>query len=231
MTYEALAAAAAGGLLWLDRFQVFRIMVSRPIVAAPLVGWAAGDLGAGLASGLLYELLWLRRPPVGGYIPPDGTLASVATAGASAIVRADLGTDVTATVFLSFLVLFPVAFLGSRVDHLLRVEVGKLARRGEHALASEHPTHVYGLIVGALGLEFFVISTVLFCVISAGSLVIDEVGRRLSPATLKAFAVAFYIVPLVGVADMVIGVQGRKSAILFVCGLAAALALGYFFAW
>lgn len=231
MMHEALAAAAIGGLLWLDRFQVFRIMVSRPIVAAPLVGWAAGDLHAGLAAGLLFELLWLRRPPVGGYIPPDGTLASVATAGASAIVRTGLGTDVTATVFLAFVVLYPVAFLGSRVDHVLRVQIGGLARRGERALASGEPRRVYGYIAAALCLEFFVISLVLFCVIAAGSLVIDAVGQTLSRSTLKAFGVAFYIVPLLGVADTLLGMQGEKSTLLFLGGFVAALALGYFFAW
>jgi hypothetical protein len=147
------------------------------------------------------------------------------------VVRAGLGADVTAAVFLSFLVLFPVSFLGSKIDRALRIEVGKLARSAEGALASGQPGQVYRSIAAALALEFAVISAVLFCIIAGGSLVIDGIGRRLSPTTMKAFGIAFYVVPLLGVADTALSVPGRRGAMVFLGGLTVALAVGYFFVW
>ena len=115
MMREVLLTGAVGGLLWLDRFQIFQVMISRPIVAAPLVGWIVGDINSGLASGLIFEMLWLRRPPLGGFIGPDVTLASIAVSSVSAAVRSETGVDLLPVVLMSFLLLFPVSFLGTRL--------------------------------------------------------------------------------------------------------------------
>ena len=127
MIQQSLLAGAVGGLLWLDRFQLCQVMISRPIVAAPIVGWSVGDTAAGVAAGILFELLWLRIPPVGGFIAPDVTMASIATAAVAAGVRSSTDVGVTAGVFLSFLFLLPLCVVGKKVDELLRLGLGKIA--------------------------------------------------------------------------------------------------------
>jgi PTS system mannose-specific IIC component len=223
MIHEALLAGAVGGLLWLDRFQLFQVQISRPLVSAPLVGWILGDLSAGLASGLLFELLWLRRPPVGGYIPPDSTLASIATAAVSAMVRAHTGLPLTATVFLSFLFMLPVAHLGKKLDSFLRVGLGTLARRAEEVLhrGSERGIYIYGLTALALG--FCCALAALFPVIILGTVITQELARLIPPLYIKACAYGFYVVPLVGVADMMAGPQYARYILLFILGFAAFL--------
>ncbi len=223
MIHEALLAGAVGSLLWLDRFQLFQVQISRPLVSAPLVGWILGDLSAGLASGLLFEMLWLRRPPVGGYIPPDSTLASIATAAVSAVVRAHSGLPLTATVFFSFLFMLPVAHLGKKLDGFLRVGLGVLALRAEAVQRRdpERGIYIYGLTALALG--FSCALAALFSVIVLGTVIMQELARFIPPLYIKACAYGFYVVPLVGVADMMAGPQQARYVLLFVLGFAAFL--------
>lgn len=231
MIHEALLAGAVGGLLWLDRFQLFQVQISRPLVSAPLVGWILGDLSAGLASGLLFELLWLRRPPVGGYIPPDSTLASIATAAVSAMVRAHTGLPLTATVFISFLFMFPIAHLGKKLDGFLRVGLGALARRAEEAQrrGPERGIYIYGLAGLALG--FSCALAALFSVILFGTVIVQELALLIPPPYIKACAYGFYVVPLVGVADMMAGPQQTGPVLLFVAGFVGFLCAALLLNW
>ncbi len=228
MVYEALLAGVLGGLFWLDRFQIFQLMLSRPMIVAPVVGWALGDLASGFAAGLLYQVLWLERPPIGGYIPPDSTLASVATAAVSALARADSSAPLTAVVFVSFLFLFPLSFVGARLDFFVRTGLGKLARTAEEALlnGSEIPVSKYfagGLILG-FGCSFLV----LFPAILIGGILVSLLIEQCSVAAVRSFELSYYVVPLVGVAELVRGLQEKRLIMLFAAGFLLSLGIGLF---
>lgn len=75
-TLPLLCAGTA--LLELDNAHVAQTMVSRPIVAGPLVGWLAGSPDVGMAFGVFCEMLTADEPPVGHVVPLNGTLASAA---------------------------------------------------------------------------------------------------------------------------------------------------------
>lgn len=226
MIREALIAAAVGGLLWLDRFQIFQVMISRPIVCAPIIGGVAGDLEAGLATGMLFELLWLRRPPVGGYIPPDATLASIATAAVSSVVRSETGVALAPVVFLSFLFLFPVAFLGNMLDTRLRIQLGRLARQAEEALAQEGERGLGPYFARALLSGFCIASLALFPIILSAAYALTELTMRLSPAFLRALGFGFYVVPLLGTVDLMAGLSDKRYLVLFLVGFVVSLGCG-----
>jgi PTS system mannose-specific IIC component len=224
MVLRVLLTGAVGGLLYLDRFQLFQTMASRPMVAAPLVGWVAGDLSAGLAAGLVFEMLWLRRPPVGGFVPPDATLASVATAAVAALVRQSTGTPVTATVCLSFLLLFPVSMMGVRLDVLVRLVLGNLARKVEAAQRNDldvsfYPYLIAGLLVG-FGSAFLVLSFLIFF----SAFILMHVVPWLPASCIRAAGFAFYVVPLLGAADLMVRLDDVQDRVLFFVGFATAAA-------
>ena len=75
--YNAFRISLAGGFLALDRTAAMQTMVSRPIVAAPVIGYILGNPSAGLAVGTLLELLFIGDLPVGRYIPVHETDLSV----------------------------------------------------------------------------------------------------------------------------------------------------------
>ncbi|MGD9019102.1 MAG: PTS sugar transporter subunit IIC, partial [Desulfuromonadales bacterium] len=74
---DYLLAGMVSMLTGLDRVAFVQFMISRPLVAGPLTGWVLGDPLTGLEVGMLLELLWLGRLPVGAAIPPDDTQVAV----------------------------------------------------------------------------------------------------------------------------------------------------------
>ena len=69
-----------GGVLALDGTSVGQLMVSRPLVAATLTGWACGSASAGAMLGLVLEALHLHVLPVGAARTPEAAPAAVAAA-------------------------------------------------------------------------------------------------------------------------------------------------------
>jgi mannose PTS system EIIC component len=223
MVLKAILAAGVGGLLSLDRFQVFQLMLSRPLVAGPVVGWTVGDVAAGFAAGLLFELLWLRDPPVGGHVPPDVTAASMALAGVCGIVRSETGVPLSALACLGFLLIVPLAFVGALLDESIRVQLGRLARGAELALIHGNDRQVYGYLAAGLGLGFVSQFVLLFPVILVGSFVLSAVVSLLPDKLLRAAGVAFYVIPLIGVGEIMVWLDGKEYVGFFVAGLLACI--------
>src|SRR5467141_1317429 len=74
-------AALIGGLSAIQRKGAFQLMLSRPIVLAPLLGWALGDAQGGLVLGIPLELLFLGGVNLGGSLPDNESLLAVALFG------------------------------------------------------------------------------------------------------------------------------------------------------
>lgn len=227
MITEAVLAGALGGVLWLDRFQIFQAMISRPLVSAPLVGWACGDFSAGLASGLLFEMLWLRRPPVGGFVSPDVTLASIATCAVSASVRTETGADLFPIVFFSFIILLPSSFLGAKLDILLRTLLGWISPSAERLQASGNDRGVLLYFFAALGLGFLMAFLFLFPITLAGTFLLVRLVPVVPPPVMKAMGMAFFLVPLLGILDLLTGLEQRPHTILFLIGFLVSLGVSF----
>ncbi len=226
MIEHALLASVVGAILWLDRFQVLQIMVSRPVVAGPLVGLVLGNVTVGVATAILYELLWLRKPPLGGYIPPDVTLASVATTAVAALVTTETGGSSLAVVFLSFVMLFPMCFVGAEVDRVHRKVLGRLARTTEDALRhSGDSPHLTSFLL-ALLLGFALAASVLFPVVLGGCVLVRGAWLMLPPSGARVLECAFYMIPIVGVADLMASRDTKPHRLLFVLGFCMAIGAG-----
>ncbi|MGB1779024.1 MAG: PTS sugar transporter subunit IIC, partial [Longimicrobiales bacterium] len=78
---ELLRFGVLGGLLGLDGTAVGQFMMSRPLVAGWLSGWAAGAPGLGITIGAILELFLLVSFPTGGARFPEGSTAAVVAVG------------------------------------------------------------------------------------------------------------------------------------------------------
>lgn len=135
-------AAAVSLLAGLDRTAVLQLMISRPIVAAPLAGWLLGNAAIGLEIGAFLELLWLGRIPVGASIPPDDT--QVAIGCTFLAITQYPGPPVAATVFsiLCLLAALPFGRIGGFFDRLARRRNECLWMRAQRALDEQR----YGVV-------------------------------------------------------------------------------------
>ena len=108
---QVLKLSFLAGLLGVDATAALQSLVSRPLVAGGLAGWVLGDVGTGLATGSLVELLWMGGVPVGSLVPPDGTRASIFAASAAVLMPQWIpGTDPLAAASLGLLAAVPVGF-------------------------------------------------------------------------------------------------------------------------
>ena len=149
--------ALFGGIIGLDKTAVGQIMVSQPVVAAPLIGWALGDLTTGLITGVVLELIWLVDIPVGTFVPADSTVAAV-FATAIAILGSPEGPQLSLTGF-SILLTVLLAPVTMRADTIIRNFNARLVHRVQ---ASSEPlglalsrSHRAGLLV--FFLKFFIL--------------------------------------------------------------------------
>ena len=126
----AAVAALIGGLAAVERKGALQLMLSRPIVLAPLLGWALGDPRGGLVLGVPLELIFLGGVNLGGSLPENETL--LAAALTSAVVPAGIaaGTGVDAPLAaLGLALLYPLAVVGRRLDRASETHNAQLSDR------------------------------------------------------------------------------------------------------
>jgi mannose/fructose/N-acetylgalactosamine-specific phosphotransferase system component IIC len=104
--------------LSLDETAVGQFMVSRPIVAGPLVGWLIGRADIGLEMGALIELIWIGDLPVGAHLPLDLTMLT----GTSVALACELvkGQSPEAVMTYALGISIPLAILSTEAEVLLR---------------------------------------------------------------------------------------------------------------
>jgi|GEM_PF-281516 len=125
---QAALAALFGGAAAIERKGALQLMLSRPIVLAPLLGWALGDVQGGLVMGVPLELLFLGGVNLGGSLPDNETL--LAGAVTSMVVPAGLATGLGVEPVLAALglaLLAPLAIAGRKLEQLSERRNGELA--------------------------------------------------------------------------------------------------------
>jgi mannose/fructose/N-acetylgalactosamine-specific phosphotransferase system component IIC len=132
----ACAAALLGGLASIERKGAFQLMLSRPLVLAPLFGLLLGDLAGGLFIGVPLELLFLGGVNLGGSVPENETLlcAALASAAIPAGLAAGTGVD-EALAALGLTLLAPLALLGRWLDRQGEIRAVSLSARARVAVA------------------------------------------------------------------------------------------------
>lgn len=150
-----LLGAGMAVLLGLDRTAVLQIMISRPLVAGPLVGLVLGDMLTGLTVGMLLELLWLCRMPVGASIPHDDTQITVSATTLAIALSGELGGGVGLTLG-ALLVALSLGKIGQSVERAVRTQNQRLPAVALARLQNgHHPAverlHLLGLVNFALG--------------------------------------------------------------------------------
>src|SRR6056297_3604623 len=103
MLWGAIVAWGCG----LDRVAAGQFLLSRPLVAAPL-------------TGVLLELLWLGRLPVGAAVPPDDTQVAIAATVMTLFLGRTLHADGHELLLLCVLTSLPLGKVGQYSEHYAR---------------------------------------------------------------------------------------------------------------
>jgi len=220
---DYLLAGMVAMLTGLDRVALVQMMISRPLVAGPLTGLVLGKPLLGLEVGMLLELLWLGRLPVGAAIPPDDTQVSVGATVLAFSMGQILGLTGMPMVILAVLIAIPLGKFGQIFDRLARQVNDRLAASGLQAL--EHGDtkrlermHLMGLVSFALA------SLATACVIVlVGSVILFYLAPLLIGAVREAGLSLQYSLIMVGAASLLGTINVNRSISLFCAAFSGTL--------
>ncbi len=151
MTLSLTLGALVSLICGLDRVAILQMMVSRPIVAAPLTALLLGEPLVGLQIGVMVELLWLARLPVGAAVPPDDTQVAIASSVLVIALGQSLDASGTELLLLCLFVAIPLGKVGQYFDRYAREYNVRLVKQVSSALSrgsflAAEGQHLRGLI-------------------------------------------------------------------------------------
>ena len=212
---ELAIGAGAALVCGLDRIAALQIMISRPIVAAPLVGWLLGDVAVGLEIGLMVELLWQARLPVGAAIPPDDTQVSIAGTVLAVSLGKLLGQSGLEYQLLCLLIALPFGKFGQFFDRFARQYNGRKIAQSDRWLENGQ---FYAMErAHRMGLCCFALAAVgTYLVIICGGLVMIPLLAPLLLPSLEVSAEWLRIaLPLVGISVVLGTINVSRALTLF----------------
>jgi PTS system mannose-specific IIC component len=212
-----LLGAGMAVLLGLDRTAALQIMISRPLVAGPLVGLLLGDALTGLTVGMLLELLWLCRMPVGASIPHDDTQIAVSATTLAIALSGTFGKGVGLTL-CALLVALPLGKIGQVVERTVRSRNQRLPEAAQLSLLhgglpAIERLHLLGLgnfALGALATYTAIVLIGRWLMITGGPYFLDLLTRQAAWIQLALI--------LVGVATLLQALNVRRAYALFFSG-------------
>jgi len=211
----------------LDRVAILQIMVSRPIVAAPLTALALGEPLLGLQLGMMVEMLWLARLPVGAAVPPDDTQVAVASTVLAIVLGQKLNASGMELTLLCLLVAIPLGRVGQYFEHHARQRNVRLAYRVDSALeqgalATAESQHLRGLG------NFSLAAIATYATIVAGGLLLVPLLLPLVQKPLSYSSAWIELaLPLIGIA-VILGTINVSRAITLFC---ASFCMSFLLMW
>ncbi len=154
MIKQIFAISLVGGFINLDDVPMIQVMVSQPIVAAPLIGWIFGDLKCGLVIGAFLELMMVYLLPIGCSVPLDGSLAAIIATGICLLISPSFPGQREAMISLAITFALPFSALAQRGSILIRRLNGKISARAQRMVLDEKLRNIALLHLSGIGLFY-----------------------------------------------------------------------------
>jgi mannose PTS system EIIC component len=217
MVMKAVIVSVIGGFLCLDR-TCLQTMLSRPVVIAPLTGFLLGDVLTGLSIGAFLELLWIDKPQIGIYVPPNDSLLAVMIVSSLLLASGQYEQTRHEAIAFAFLLFIPLGYITQRMDTALIESNEALSEKAIQAAKAADPREIARLHMRAIAKTFAVYCLFLFFCIIAGVIIIESVFPLLPIYVFKAMGLMYLIIPAVLIAVCLNTVKIRSTVPLF-CAL------------
>jgi len=222
MILKLIMVSLIGGFLCLDRTCI-QIMLSRPVVIAPLTGLLLGDVMTGLSIGAFLELLWIDKTQIGISVPPNDSLIAVMIVSSLLLAGAQFGQARREVMTFAFLVFMPLGYITQKMDTAIIQSNEHLSEKALVAANAADPGGIARQHLSAIVKTFVVYSLFLFFSIIAGVMIIEAAFPLLPAVVLKAMAMMYVIIPAVLIAVCLNTVKMRRTIPIFCAFFMAAL--------
>lgn len=211
---ELLLLTFIGAIASMDATSVGQLMISRPIVVGPLVGCYLGSSQAGLAVGMIIELVWMNVIPLGTSVIPDVTVVSILATywGIWSARLLNLRTTFNVVSLLLGLALaLPVGIYFKKSDIALRRYNIKLMHRAEDLLRQGDELAIGRITWLALFINFSKNFVLYFLCLFGGRYLVLFCQQLLGEKLQQGLEFAFPMLPLVGFGIFLANFLGRKE--------------------
>ena len=226
---QVALAGLWGGLVALERKAFLQAMLSRPLVAATVMGGLLDDVASGLAVGLVLELYFLGTANLGASLPENDTLAATGTSAAAATLTTATGAGSTPAMWsLAVLLFIGLGRVGLKGDRLLEGYTARLARK---ALASAEVGDLTRAVRQNLwGMwPHFILYGCLTSLCALLGFFVEPLLSALPPAVVRGLAWAWPAIASVAAALAAQGSHARRAPLYAALGAAAVTVTVVFF--
>ncbi len=214
MLIKSIEVAIAGGILCLDRV-FLQAMISRPLIAGPIIGALLNDPYTGLIAGAFVELIWIDRLPIGNHIPPNGSVVAILITAGSILAGNQLGQLSQSLFVFAFLLFLPVGPIGKRVESLIKNSNNLLSEKAMEAARDGNIKGIFRLHISGLLKTFLSNIVLIFIPLIVGFAILLWLYPLLPVVLLKALDYTYFVIPLVGVAVALNTIKLRGTVPLF----------------
>lgn len=186
----------------LDTTYVGQLLISRPLFIGTLLGALTGNLFLGLQIGIFTELIYIDYLPIGGVVPPSGTI----TATTALLMNYFFKMDIYFAFFVGIICGQMFAFL----EKYIRNRRSKVLEKIEKKLVDRKITPGV-VILRNIAMEFVVVFVFLIlCMIVFGPLfnyLQDDISKKVH----NAFKFAYYVMPWVGLCGLLLSFSTKPK--------------------
>lgn len=193
MILSLICFCALVALFELDTTYVGQFLISRPLFVGTIFGAFTGNLFLGLQIGIFTELIYIDYLPIGGVVPPSGTI----TAAVAIMMNYFFKMDIYFAFFVGIICGQMFAFL----ERFLRNKRSVVLKLVERKLVERRITPGK-VILKNLAVEFGVIFVFLVLSMIIFGPLFTYLHNDISDKVHVAFKFAYYITPWVGLCGL-----------------------------
>ena len=216
-------AGLASGVAAVERKGAVQLMLSRPLVLAPVLGLLLGDVWTGLWLGVPLELLFLGGVNLGGSVPQNETLLCAGMVSAVVPAGLALGGADEALFGLGLAGFYPLAVVGRWLEHRTESHSGRLAARVLEETAQGDPDAVSQQLRALL--YPFATSALVACVCVLASPLLAWARLHAPERLVSGLAGGWHAVWALGLAVAIRAVRDPRALRLSIFAAAGVLAL------
>ena len=213
-----------GSIVWLDRVYMLQLMISRPVVIAPLLGLIMGNVHMGLLVGASLELLWLNAPPLGGFLPYDDTFAAIVAIIIASI--AHLFLENHAATGLALVLCLPTTIVGRWVDNRIRTANNSLISDNDKDVKSK----INRVMFVALSRAFLYVFTAISICTAGLGIIVYYFTRFIPDPVIAVLSFMPFLSVIIGIASLFAQVKSRSITgwtVSFISGLIIVITISW----
>lgn len=193
-----LIISLVGGLLNLDTRAVAQVMVSRPIITAPIVGFLIGGwdgIRIGCMIGAILELIWINVLPMGASIPANASLSSTLGVAVALLTKGEMRILIVLAIAISIL----FSFIFTSIDLKNREFNSLLVRMASCLIHKGRFWAIDAMNLASLLITFLLGIISLFFSLSVSIWLLRGLVDWMPSYMMIGLSIAYYILPILGI--------------------------------